>query len=225
MRLVFAKYDLELNMELFSPTVLVIENPEVYSTIVESLWRQSNGKEGLACLSESGKILKLDKKMVFNVNPFSISCNDKKILNRIYSELDEIAGEHYLLQINEINQKIVDLFDSAFGKVPYALTSELDLSLPALLKAYDVRIDEEDTDMLERMVTYIRLLHQVSGVEVFGFTNLKQFLSTSQLEYLYQACEYEQVHLIDVEGSDIGEKNSAEKCIIVDKDLCVIEIN
>ena len=52
--------------------------------------------------------------------------------------------------------------------------------------------------------------------------NLKQFLTEKQVGQLYEFCFYEKIHLINLEG----QKNytlKQEKCVIMDKDLCVID--
>lgn len=225
MRLIYPHNSVEINLAVHNPQILVVENASLFSEMTGDLWRQKNSEGGNWILSEAEKNYRIDKKMEVIFNPFAVSCNDRRILNKLYADLNSIAVLEYAETIADINKSVITFVDEILQKMPYSLISDLELDVMGLLKLYGVKIDEECTDVVEHLTSYIKLMHQVCGVEVFAFVNLKHYLSSEELDLLYQDCAYEQVGLIDIEGVDSKEKLERERYKIIDKDLCIIDFN
>ena len=99
---------------------------------------------------------------------------------------------------------------------------ELDVDIAGLLKLYGVKIESDGVDVLETLIDYLRAISSICNIHVVWMLNLKQFLTEEQVDQLYEFCFYEKIYLINLEG----QKNYAlkqEKCVIIDKDLCVID--
>ena len=224
MRLTYPGLNIEFNLSETEPVVIVLEKPEIFSDFIENIWNQTNGREGCFILGNADKVLCLDKKLALIMNPFAISSNDRKILSKIYTELSIVTTESYYEELAALNTAIINALDKMMEKLPYPLTSKFELDLISLFKTYDIKIEEEDNGLLERVVSYLKLNHQVCGIEVFVFVNLKQYLEKEQLQELYKAAAYEQVYIINIEGRDGKERLKEERCIIIDKDLCIIDL-
>ena len=95
MKLLHTEYDLNITFKENQIHILSIENPKVYSRILNDLWSQSHGGEGDFVLSEGEKIKNIGKEIECIFNPFALDCNDKKIIGKLYQELNE--QEVYLL--------------------------------------------------------------------------------------------------------------------------------
>ena len=224
MRLVYPEMEIDLLIQELEPLILVVENPIYFTDMTETLWNQINGQDGKWILSDNGKTLKIDKKVDFIINPFSVTSNDRKILNKIYSELNAVALENYMVELSRVNAQIISLLDIISQTTPYPMVYNLDMDLTGIFKLYDVKVEEECTSLMEKLLSYIKLRHQVTGIDLFVFLNLKQYFSVDQIELLYEGCRYEQVGLLDIENHQYNYRLNSEKYLIIDEDLCIIRI-
>ncbi len=225
MRIVHPVSNINLLLNENKPTVLVIENKELFTQFVFDLWAQSNGTLGSSILSNKDESLDFAKTASVIINPFSINYNDKKILSSIHKELQDIGYNFYFKKTQEINSCIIDLLDAIEKHVDYPISFNLDLDLSKLFKIYDVKIEDSNDDFINKIVSYIKLLHRACGIRLVIFVNLKMFLSYNMICALYQECIYEEVTLLDIEGFDFGCSNNGENYVIIDSDLCLIETN
>lgn len=224
MKLIYPVYAIELPIKENQVTILSVENPKAFATILSDLWHQTHGKEGGFLLSEIDKEKNIAKSIDFIVNPFELNCNDRKVVTKVYQELSELAMENMYDETSKLNEEIIKYIEKLIGYVPYHLDYNLELDLNSLMKSYHVELTTSPEGLIEQIVEYLRVMHQICGVEIFAFVSLKQFLSKEELKMLYEFVFYEKVHLIILEGKFI-EKNESEKCWILDKDLCIIEVD
>ncbi|MBR6150554.1 MAG: type II-A CRISPR-associated protein Csn2 [Lachnospiraceae bacterium] len=223
MKLVYPHYAVELELTESFPAVLVVENPEMFQRLLGDFWNQLEGGEGDWILSHQGKNVLISKAAVGIYNPFMLDCNDKRILNKVYAELTDIAINNYPVEMAELNEKIVNIIDGFLQNVPYHLESQVDLDIGGLLKLYGIKFEMNQESLLERIMDYIRAMREVCHVEVFVFVNLKQYLSTGEIGHLYEFSAYEKISLLLIEGS-YKKSNFLEKIWIYDQDLCMIKI-
>ena len=185
------------------------------------LWKQCETGEGEFVLSEAYKEKRLDKEAEVIVNPFHLDLNNRKILTKLYQELKESALgtrlEETLKLENHLEQYIIGLCDD----VDYPLTYKSEMDIIALLKMFEVKLDETDTDVIERLVQYVKLMHAVLKIQLFVFINFKDFFSEDVLEELYKTLLYEKIGLLLVERHESHSINK-ERLTIIDKDACVI---
>ena len=222
MKAIYAKYGIELVLEENQVITLVVENPRVMSDMLRDIYRQVNGEEGGWILSENDKIFSLEKTGVLLDNPLTADCNEKKILTKLYKELSEQAKTSLYEECTQVNSHVVDFLEKLFDTVPYHLGMELDMDIAGLLKLYGVKIETDGADVLETLIDYLRAISSICNIHVVWILNLKQFLTEKQVGQLYEFCFYEKIYLINLEG----QKNytlKQEKCVIIDKDLCVID--
>lgn len=223
MRLVHTGYHLEFDLRENQITVLVIENPKVYTDILWDIWNQVQGGEGEFILSEREKIKSISKEVECIFNPFLLSCNDKKVIGKLYQELREQADSVLIEEGALLNSCIMNYMDRLFLRVPYALEYESDFDIAGLLKLYDVKVSSFWESLLDRIVEYLRIMRQICGMEVYVFVGLKQYLTKEELKNLYEFASYEKIHLIMVESVQ-SQHIDGEKCWTFDKDMCIIEL-
>ena len=222
MKAIYVKYGIELSLEENQIITLVVENPQVMSDMLRDIFRQINGEEGGWILSENDKIFPLEKTSVLLDNPLTADCNEKKILTKLYKELSEQAKISLYEDCIQVNSHIISFLEKLFATVPYHLEMELDVDVTALLKLYGVKVESDVADVLETLIDYLRAISSICNIHVVWILNLKQFLTEEQVDQLYEFCFYEKIYLINLEG----QKNytlKQEKCVIIDKDLCVID--
>ena len=214
-----------LNVEFYenNVNVLTIENQSVFSSVMGDLWAQYNGLDGEIILSDNDALLKIPKIVECIFNIYSVNCNDKKIITKIYQEMVQLAGESLTERTAEINELIINYLEDVLQTVPYRLSQSLELDVSGLLKLYDVKIETEAVPILENLTNYIKLASKVLGKKIFVFSDIKHYLCREELIALYELAFYEKVYILIIEGDDISHLEN-EKHVIVDKDLCVIEI-
>lgn len=221
MRLVYPPYDINLEIKENQVTVLTIENTTAYSAILNDLWRQSQGTEGEAILSEGERILDLSKAMICIFNPFDINCNDRKILNKLYQEIKEYTMNNLVEQNAKVNTVLLDYVDTIERGIPYALDYNFEADIVDILKAYDIHIQTTGETILENLVEYLRVIKSILKVPNVIIVGLKYYLNEFELKQLYEFLFYEKINLIIVEPLHTQRLNN-EKCWILDKDLCLI---
>jgi CRISPR type II-A-associated protein Csn2 len=150
--------------------------------------------------------------------------NERKIINRVYSEMQEIADTNLYVQQSDINSAVVSLLDEIGTHLPYPLDYSLNLDFQQLLKIYSVKIEMMDSDLIDRVVNYIRLSHQILGTGIFIFINFRAYFTQKELSGLREMVQYEQITVLMVENNVNFDEGVNEKWWIVDKDLCIIEI-
>lgn len=223
MKLVYPEYQLELPLAENQIMVLSIENPRMYAAMVGDLWRQSQGEEGGFILSDRDKIIPISKELECVFNPFGLDCNDKKVVNKLYTELKEQAEENLSCESAKMNREILSYLDKVLLQVPYSLDYDVDFDLVSLLKIYGVKIENVQGTLLEKIVEYIKVLSRVCHIKIFVFVGLKQYLTMNELEQLYEFVFYEKISLIIIESVH-SECISGEKCWLFDQDFCIIEL-
>lgn len=217
----------ELNIELMFKenqiNVLVIESPEVLTRLAGDIWMQVTGLTGSWILSEESKELNIVKTIECVYNPFTIDFNNKKVINAIYKKLTSIANDELFIETTKLNSHIMQFLEKLTYYESCELEYNLDLDVSGLMKVFNVKVSEHSGVLVEKVVEYIKLMSRVCDIKVFVFLNFKQFLTSDELLRLYKECVYEKVNLLLIENANTPLLEY-EKKIIIDRDLCLIEL-
>lgn len=155
-------------------------------------------------------------------NPFSLDCNNKKVITRLHQELKDQMNENLIEETAKINQSILEYLEKVIYQVPYALDYNVDFDAMNLLKMYEVKVDNLAEDLLEKIVEYVKAMNRICNMRIFVFVGLKQYLTENELEQLYEFIFYEHIYLIILEPKFTKVLNGEKSCIL-DSDLCIIE--
>jgi CRISPR-associated protein Csn2 len=224
MKLFWGGCDLEIELKEGDLAGICIENTFMFRRFTESLWNQANGIESEIFLTQGEKPIRLNKEGCVIFTPYSVDVNERKIINRVYGEMQEIADMNFYTQQSGINSAVVSLLDEIGTHLSYPLDYSLNLDFQQLLKAYGVKLEMKDTELIERVVNYIRLSHQVLGTIIFVFVHFRDYFTQEELFRLKEMIQYEQITFLMIESSVNLEEATNEKWWIVDKDLCIIDI-
>ncbi len=223
MKLIHTGFNLEMELMENHISVLSIENRKVYTEVLKDLWYQTQGQEGQFILSEKDKQLKISKEMECIFNPFSLNCNDRKILNKLYQEMKEQADSYCQQETIFLNTEINRFLDALLMRMPYALDHNADFDVCGLLKLYAVEFQSQGETLLQRITEYLCAMSKIGGIDNYIFVGLKQYLTEEELENLYEFVFYEKINLILVEAVH-SPAISGEKGWIIDRDLCIIDL-
>lgn len=223
MRLVNSELQLEILFEENKINILVLEDKLEYRKYLQCIWEQVQGKEGDNILSENDKAIAFSKMSVMVINPFNISCNEKKMLTKLYQDIKVLVLDNYYEEMSKICSDNIIFLDTVLNAVPYNMQYKFDIDVMDIFKVFDLHLEEEEVDFFEKIVSYIKLQARICNIKLFIFVGLKQYLKDEELELLYKEMFNEKVFLLDVE-TNIYRWLGAEKVFIIDKDKCVIEL-
>lgn len=146
MRLVYSLYNLDIQIEENMINILIVENPAIFSVLIQDMITEENW-----VLSESDKILTFDKTAAVIINPFLLDCNERKVIQKLYQEIDNSANDWFVQEMAELQGQIVSMISQAIETVPYDVTFDFEQSFQGLLKLYNVHIDNECDSLLEKV--------------------------------------------------------------------------
>lgn len=213
-------YKIEINCHHISEWI--IESPELFSSYLSELEAQTNGAEGNFVLSENEKTLNLSKCATIIFNPIGLSANDKKVISKVYGELQEIAiGEKCYIKTKEI----ISLLQQYLLELEYNFDLNLsindDIDLQGLFKLFGIKVAEESPSLFEQLLQYIKIQNIVLGKKLVILVNARSFFIEEQLSELFLYTRYNEIGLLLIESFQRDFTNATKKYII-DKDKCEI---
>lgn len=219
MRMLYKDAGVEFELRENLVNTVTVEAPKVFRQMVGDIWNQSEGEEGGWILSQSENELSISKVCEVVINPFFLNLNDKKMVTALYNQLKLIAETEQYEATAEINSNLYAYIDGLISTLPYSMTCDMEVDMSSLFKTYHVRLDEYAG--IDGIIDYLRLRHQVIGIQVIIWINGKQYMTKEEFEEVYRALSYEKVQLVILEGSQ-SDRSEYEESLILDKDLCII---
>lgn len=221
MKLVDEKYNLKIAFKENIVHTLVIEKPDYFSDIINQLIRQSEGEAGDFVLSEENEPVRIDKFLSVLIDPFRIDLNSRKIIHKIYHDLEEIAQDE-IERKGQLNSNSVALLDQIIRKSLYdQLIFNFDFEWSDFFKLFHVRVDEEDLSFEEKLAAHIKILAQILNQKILCIVNGHDFYPQTTLKYLVKLAEYQKLNILFIEARE-HEQIDGERVTIIDKDRCLI---
>lgn len=222
MKLVNAKWFLDIEIDENMPATLVLESTEAMAEIVEDIYNLCSANDGEFILSEDLKEIHIERAAEIIINPFAIDFNSKKIQNKLYSELIS-ASEYYIEDKALIQAKLVEYIDKLVQDVPYEMiTNEIDLDLVRLFKLLDVRLEPQCNTILERLIEYVKVLARLMRKTLLILTNICSYLDDYEIGQLEEICAYHKINMLFIESHEHTFRFPV-KTYIIDKDKCLIK--
>lgn len=222
--MILAHSDLVKTIEIKDKIVTewIIESPELFSQYLIELSRQINGADGKFILSNNEKELSISKFVSIIINPIDTLLNDKKIITKIYKELQQIA-------INENNylktKEMLSLLQQYLLELEYNFDLTLhindDIELQGLFKLFGIKIEEEDLSFFEQLLQYIKIQNAILGKNLIILVNIRSFLTEQEMNDILLFVKHNEINLLLIECYQRDFTNSTNKYII-DRDKCEI---
>jgi len=203
--------------------VLIIENMKYFSEIIQELLIQINGDEGRFVFSQKGEEVPLKSNAELIIDFFSIDCNQRKMLTKLYSQMDEIAHDEELIEDtlilkSELHRLIFMIEDRLNMKV----ACDERISIEAVLKAVNIRFDVDELSISEKIIEYMEISSKILKTKLFIFVNLKAYLLPEELDLLFEQIIYNKYNVLIIESTPRDVESRFEKRHIIDMDLCEI---
>ncbi len=200
----------------------VIESPIYFSKYLQELNSQINGKEGNFVLSDNQKEYDISKYVEIVINPFDIDINSKKILNRLYMELSQLAyQENSYLLTQEILAKLQTYFLELEQESDYILGIDENIDISGVWKALGVKFENYAENLLENISQYIKIMAELMKKKLIVFVNLGSYLRKEELEQLIELAMYNEIALLFIENIEKDFPKEVSRYII-DNDRCEI---
>ena len=90
-----------------------------------------------------------------------------------------------------------------------------------ILKAFNVRLDDREMTLPEKIMEYFLISEKLKKTKVFVTVNMRSFISDKKTEQLFKSVELHKINLICIENKEYSRLDT-EKVIIIDEDMCVI---
>lgn len=222
MKLAHVEFNRPIEIEPTSPCEWIIESTELFTKYIQELLKQNRGEDGKFIFSQGEKIIDFSKKGEIIINPFTVDINEKRIVNKLYAQLYELAHtELFYAQTQEILQKIQEYIYGLEQESRHVLCIDENIDLSAIFKAVGVRHEIYEEDFCESLCRYIKVIGEVLGIRLVIFVNLRSYLSDEQLADLVRNVGYEDISILLIESKERSCISGINRCII-DVDLCEI---
>lgn len=203
-------------------TEWIIESPKYFSEYLQELYWQYEKGDGRFVLSQGDKILELSKYMEIIVNPFTVEINSRKILNKLYANLDKISKEEQLYtKTMELTAYIHEYLIQLEQQTNYILSFDDNLEMSALLKALGVKHEEMEEDFFERLIRYVKIAVEVLSTKVFVLVNIRSYFTDDQIQELIKEIRYQEAKILFIESQERACMEGGMRYII-DRDGCEI---
>lgn len=200
----------------------IVESPELFGMYIGELYEQYIGKDGRFALSHDEKLLDVSRSMEIIFHPFSLDINEKKLLSKIYIQLQTLANDEIMyLKTREIIQELQQYFFELEQNYEITLTIEDDIDLQILFKLLGVKTESTTKDYFEKLMLYIRLQNIFLSKKLFVLVNARCYLSDEQIIELSLFAQHNEVYILFYEGYQRDFTNF-ENRYIIDKDKCEI---
>lgn len=203
MKLVHSELSGELLKDKTIFTEWIIESPELFARYLQELYGQYAKCEGKFVLSQNIKELDISKYVEIITDPFAVDLNGRKIINKLYTELNELSKtEMMYTKTLQLAQHIQEYLLDLESNTNHILQFNGEMDVTGLLKTMDVKIEDCTEKFFERLVCYIKNVIGVLSVKVFVFINLRSYLTDNQMEELIQEITYQEVHALFIENQE-----------------------
>lgn len=224
MRFLYTAYDIHLDLQENCGHYLVIEHPRAYAEIVHALYRQCDGGEGGAILSDGTKSLSLAKQAVMILEPFSLQFDTRKINTALYKELEDIVQDAYYMDYLTLQSQLAQFMASVVGEVPYPISYDAEAGMQGLCKWLNTHVDYMADTLVERLSGYIELLAQLCHIKVVFLVGVELYLSRDERRALQEIANYRKIYIIYISNClDLLDENDV--FAVVDADYCIITNN
>lgn len=201
--------------------VLVVESPDLFRSLVEDFYNQSQGGDGRIVVSEKGKICQIQKKVELITQWIPFDVNTKMVLNGINSALEKeaLSARHY-----EAGMKLLADVESYIDSLSFDLPCEIvynKLNLGSLIKMSGLEIQTEGFSLPHKLYHYMEIVRELAGDKLFVLVNLRSFISEKNMDQLAETILAHRFHVLLLEPF-ICNTFKTEKKIIIDADLCEI---
>ena len=226
MRIAHIDYNFIYELSENDRGILIIEDARTFRMIINQLKRSLVDREEIFIFSDNNKIVRAWEKIDLVTNPIDIVINSRKLVNKLYDKInEEINMSDLLIDNNLVCQNIEKLFLRMSDGFELELSYKEKIEVNDILKMLDIKVTEEYSDEIEKVVEYMHANRLLLGIEYFIFVNLNTFFNSYEIEKIYEFAEYNKINIFLVESTQPDSIEKYTHVKIIDKDNCEISLD
>lgn len=204
----FSHLEQPIELEKTKCTVLVVENNQVYSQIMYSLYNREDGY--FKIFDDKYQDLK-EKDIIPIFNPLSFDFDERSIKTLLYNRLIKQIGQEI-----DIKQEI----EHDYRKLIYKLIQVIDenndlellyddeLNVKDIFKVIGLSIDQKtQTSIFEKVQLLINTLNELVDEKLLIFTNLNILITNQQYQYVMEQIDLNNQTVLLIESSQYTLEN------------------
>lgn len=227
-RLIYSEFDKPILLEENKFTVLKIEDKETYYKFLKDLYSQYNRGGECFNLSKNNKSLKFEKESLWINNLFDLEVNSRTRLRKLYAELEQNINRTELSeQILNLWLKIEEIINSYIILEGNLESKDEFIAIAAILELMGVQFyDDFDESLIDRLENFMILNRDYSSINLFVLNNATSVLNIEEIQELLMFSKREDISILYLDSEfDFNTLSSGYRGLIVDEDLCYIEIS
>ena len=221
MRLVNPKYFDVINISDENPETLVLENPNHFMGVLQSLKFQCETDEGDCVLSdENFRILPLSKSLIVIKDFLDFELYSKQLKNKLlglistnYNDLD--SQKDVIANLNELAVEIVN-------NLPYSISFKQTINFTDLIKFLDFSFDYSGFTVWEQFSEYVSTIFDLLDYKILVTVNLKDYVDNDEYIELIKFFKNKKIPTLMIERYTHEELDDISHIRIIDEDLCVL---
>lgn len=203
---------------------LVIENPVLFRSYITGIDNQIQTGDEFLLLYEDDKPKELHKCCYFMKDVINPLFDEKKSNLLVQKELSSRISYSSSEEYKQLLNKISDFISSISYDYPLNVTSDSDISLASFLKMFSVSLDQYKENFLDRLLANIKQITYLLKLDLIIFLNLHDYLTKEELIQFIKELNMMEVNYFIVSSHVPHSLLSNEKAIIIDDDLCELNI-
>lgn len=218
----FHDFNIYENIEKLDNHLLIIQNKNYLYSFLKNLHSGCSNNEYIKLFDQDCKPLKTIDFVEFIPSLIYLDINNKKNLNYLIRLLKKSNNEDLQITVNAIMELIQKTFNKIRLDSPIDIISDIKFSEDDLIKNMNILINDDDSSLIERINTFIKISFELRNIKIFVFYGLFTLLQPDEIEMLINTCKYNAITLIDVEAENIST-NIFNKKKILDIDNCLLD--
>ncbi|MBF0713369.1 type II-A CRISPR-associated protein Csn2, partial [Gemella sp. GH3] len=211
-----------INISEDKVNTIIIEDKIYYRNFVEELLNQSLGHSCNFIVSQDGKELNFENNVHIITDIFNLNPNNKKVSQKILSSLYKLSCEDYY-EVDKLKANIVKYMIDLSYESDLDITFEDDIDTMALLKMVNFKINNEEQDLANKLIVYLKSMFTLADYKLIITLNLNNYFTNEELENIYEYVLLNKIKMININYNcnEVGIIKN-EQLHIIDKDYCEI---
>lgn len=210
------------NIDILNNYLLIIQNKKELYKFLKDIGNGCIYDELIQVYDENNRKLKNSDYIDFVPSILSIDINNKRNINALIRIIKKSQEEPLKNSINVLNKYLKDLFNNIRLEIPFTIIDNIELEEDDIIKLMDIKIEDNDQNLLERINTYIQTSFELRNIKIFVFYGLFSLLEDQEVDSLIKNCKYYGIIIVDIENIDIQTSIDFNK-LILDQDICLLK--
>ena len=194
-----------------------LESRKLYLTFISALM---DGDKDYFIYSEDFKPVDFDKRSICITDVFGIDPNSRKILNSLYKRIgNNMTDASDKEKLERINTEILGMLDRFSMDMGAKMRFDIDLDIIKILGLYKFEFENENKDLVGKLVTYIKANMEIMDLKFVVSINVLPLICEDEFDVFQKELELLGLTLINVNYVNKFVNKKIE-CITVDEDLC-----